>query len=99
MMDLTERQKWVYDFIAGRLNETAVAPTLVEIARCAGLKSKGHAHRIVTALIERGWLRRLPGRWQALELVRVQYFRFDDDTKQFVEWQSPTTTPNRRAAP
>jgi repressor LexA len=91
MMGLTERQKWAYDFIARRLRETAVAPTLTEISRHLGLGGKGSAHSVVTALVERGWLRRLPGRWRALELIerpaRVKYFRFDDDTKQFVEWR------------
>jgi SOS-response transcriptional repressor LexA len=88
MMGLTERQKAALDFIAHRLATTAIAPTVAEIARHMG-GSKGNAHAVITALVERGHLRRLPRRAQALEVVRYQYFRFDNDTKQLTEWQPP----------
>jgi SOS-response transcriptional repressor LexA len=95
---ITPYQKRGYDFIAGRILSTAIPPTLREIACHLGCPSRTTAHRLVNQLIERGYLRRPlgAGHHANLELgdrvppapaARVQYFRFDDETKQLVEWQ------------
>jgi SOS-response transcriptional repressor LexA len=92
---LTARQKQAYDFIANRILSTAVPPTYVEIGRHLGSKSKGSVAQLVGQLIRRGYLiRPYLGRHCAnLDLARrpsagrLQYFRFDDETKQLVEWQ------------
>lgn len=75
-----------YDFIAERIKATSVAPTRRELGEALGCPLAS-AQRAVDDLVRAGLLQRIPGRMQALDLVRVQYFKFDDETKQFVEWR------------
>lgn len=58
-------------FIDRRLKETGVSPSFDEMKEALGLKSKSGIHRLITALEERNFLRRLPHRARALEVVRL----------------------------
>lgn len=67
---LTAKQKTLLIFIQQRLSESGVSPSFDEMKDALGLKSKSGIHRLITALEERGFLRRLPNRARALEVVR-----------------------------
>ncbi len=68
---MTHRQHELLSYIANRLASTGVAPSYDEMKDAIGLKSKSGIHRLVTALEERGFIRRLPHRARALEVVRI----------------------------
>ncbi|RMF74853.1 MAG: transcriptional repressor LexA [Alphaproteobacteria bacterium] len=68
---LTRKQHDLLRFIHERLEETGVAPSFDEMKEALGLKSKSGVHRLVTALEERGFVRRLPHRARALEVLRL----------------------------
>ena len=58
-------------FIHERLKETGVPPSFDEMKEALDLKSKSGIHRLITALEERGFVRRLPHRARAMEIVRL----------------------------
>ncbi len=66
---LTMKQLEALDFIRRYIATHVVAPSFDEIAAHLGLKSKSGVHRLVTALVERGHLRRLRHRARALALA------------------------------
>ena len=66
---LTEKQGDAYRFICGYAHERGCTPSYDEIGAALGLASKSGVHRIVTALEERGRIRRLPNRARAIEIV------------------------------
>ncbi|WP_188055395.1 transcriptional repressor LexA [Sphingosinithalassobacter sp. CS137] len=68
---LTRKQHELICFIADRLNETGVSPSFEEMKDALDLKSKSGVHRLISALEERGFLRRLPNRARALEVLKV----------------------------
>ena len=68
---LTRKQYGLLMFIHERLRETGVAPSFDEMKEALDLKSKSGIHRLVTALEERGFLRRLEHRARALEVVKL----------------------------
>ncbi len=68
---LTEKQKDLLLFIHKRVKDTGVSPSFDEMKDALGLASKSGVHRLITALVERGFLRRLPNRARALEVVRL----------------------------
>ena len=57
-------------FIQQRLEETGISPSFEEMKEALDLKSKSGVHRLISALEERGFLRRLPNRARALEVIR-----------------------------
>jgi len=65
---LTQKQKDALDFIAGYIGKFGKGPSFDEIKDGLGLKSKSGVHRLVTALVDRGYLVRLPNRARALAL-------------------------------
>jgi repressor LexA len=67
---LTHKQLSLLRFIQERLQETGVPPSFDEMKDALDLKSKSGIHRLITALEERGFLRRLPNRARALEVIR-----------------------------
>jgi len=79
---LTAKQRELIVFIQERLEETGVSPSFEEMKEALDLKSKSGVHRLISALEERGFLRRLPNRARALEVIR----------------QPGDTTPARAAA-
>ena len=68
---LTRKQHELICFIADRLNETGVSPSFEEMKDALDLKSKSGVHRLISALEERGFLRRLPNRARALEVLKM----------------------------
>jgi repressor LexA len=68
---LTKKQHELICFIADRLNDTGVSPSFEEMKEALDLKSKSGVHRLISALEERGFLRRLPNRARALEVVKM----------------------------
>ncbi len=67
---LTAKQRELLVFIQQRLRETGVSPSFDEMKDALGLRSKSGVHRLISALEERGFLKRLPNRARALEVVR-----------------------------
>lgn len=68
---LTKKQKDLLLFIHSRMAEGDIAPSFDEMREALGLKSKSGIHRLITALVERGYLERLPHRARALEIKRL----------------------------
>ncbi|WP_242096963.1 MULTISPECIES: transcriptional repressor LexA [unclassified Sphingomonas] len=68
---LTRKQHELVCFINDRLNETGVSPSFEEMKEALDLKSKSGVHRLISALEERNFIRRLPNRARALEVLRM----------------------------
>jgi repressor LexA len=68
---LTRKQYELLLLINQRLSEVGVPPSFDEMKDALGLKSKSGIHRLITGLEERGFIRRLPHRARALEVVRL----------------------------
>ena len=68
---LTAKQRELLLFINGRLKETGISPSFDEMRDALDLKSKSGVHRLISALEERGFIRRLPNRARALEVVKL----------------------------
>ena len=84
---LTRKQFELLRFIHERLKEAGIPPSFDEMKDALDLRSKSGIHRLITALEERGFIRRLPNRARALEVVKLP------DTR-----PSATVTPLRPAA-
>src|SRR4051812_517777 len=82
---LTAKQRDLLLFIDNRLNESGISPSFDEMREALDLKSKSGVHRLISALEERGFIRRLPNRARALEVVKIPETR--------------SATPIRPAAP
>ncbi|MDP9056511.1 MAG: transcriptional repressor LexA [Pseudomonadota bacterium] len=67
---LTRKQHELVRFIQARLEATGVSPSFEEMKDALDLKSKSGVHRLISALEERGFIRRLPNRARALEVLR-----------------------------
>ncbi len=68
---LTEKQKELLLFIHSRMQDSGVPPSFDEMKDALDLKSKSGIHRLITALVERGFIRRLPHRARAIEVIRL----------------------------
>lgn len=68
---LTKKQYQLLLFIDQRLKETGVSPSFDEMKEALDLKSKSGIHRLITGLEERGFIRRLPHRARALEVMKL----------------------------
>jgi len=68
---LTEKQKQLLFFIHDRVQDTGVPPSFDEMKEALSLRSKSGIHRLISALEERGFIRRLPHRARALEILRM----------------------------
>ena len=66
---LTKKQQELLRFIEQRLAADGVSPSFEEMKAALDLKSKSGIHRLITALEERGFIRRLPHRARALEII------------------------------
>ncbi|SFG09703.1 repressor LexA [Novosphingobium sp. CF614] len=67
---LTRKQHELLRFIQIRLEESGISPSFEEMKEALDLKSKSGVHRLISALEERGFIRRLPNRARALEVLR-----------------------------
>ena len=68
---LTRKQYDLLHFIHKRLQKDGVPPSFDEMKEALDLRSKSGIHRLITALEERGFIRRLPHRARAIEIVRL----------------------------
>ncbi len=68
---LTKKQHELLVLINRRLRETGVSPSFDEMKDALGLRSKSGIHRLISGLEERGFIRRLPHRARALEVLRL----------------------------
>jgi repressor LexA len=68
---LTRKQSELLTYIQARLAESGVSPSFEEMKEALALKSKSGVHRLISALEERGFIRRLPNRARALEILRM----------------------------
>jgi repressor LexA len=85
---LTAKQRELLLFIDNRLKDEGISPSFDEMREALDLKSKSGVHRLISALEERGFIRRLPNRARALEVVKLPETR-----------PSATVTPLPPAAP
>jgi len=67
---LTAKQHELIRFIQAKLEETGISPSFEEMKEALDLKSKSGVHRLISALEERGFIRRLPNRARALEVLK-----------------------------
>jgi len=68
---LTKKQKNLLLFINKKLRASGVSPSYEEMKRSLNLKSKSGIHRLISALEERGFIRRLPHKARALEVIKL----------------------------
>lgn len=68
---LTQKQKELLLFIHERMQDEGVPPSFDEMKDALDLKSKSGIHRLITALVERGFIRRLPHRARAIEVIKL----------------------------
>ena len=72
---LTAKQHELLLFIQRKLEDTGISPSFEEMKEALDLKSKSGVHRLISALEERGFIRRLPNRARALEVSRASPLR------------------------
>ena len=89
---LTAKQHELLYFIQERLDSSGISPSFEEMKEALGLKSKSGIHRLISALEERGFLRRLPNRARALEVLKVPEAAKAAPVRE-------TVVPLRKAAP
>ncbi|NQZ13935.1 MAG: transcriptional repressor LexA [Alphaproteobacteria bacterium] len=82
---LTKKQRELLIFIHEKMKDSDVAPSFDEMRVALGLKSKSGIHRLISALVERGYLERLPHRARALQVKRLP--------KELEEQASQNTAP------
>jgi repressor LexA len=70
-MMLTKKQHELLLFIDDRLKTSGISPSFEEMKDALNLKSKSGIHRLINALVERQFIRRLPNRARALEVIRL----------------------------
>jgi len=68
---LTRKQHELLLYINRRLGDSGISPSFEEMKEALGLKSKSGIHRLISGLEERGFIRRLPHRARALEVVKL----------------------------
>jgi repressor LexA len=68
---LTAKQRELLLFIDDRLKDSGISPSFDEMREALELKSKSGVHRLISALEERGFIRRLPNRARALEVLKL----------------------------
>lgn len=73
---LTRKQQELLFFIHACVKKTGISPSFDEMKEALGLASKSGIHRLITALEERGFIRRLPNRARALEVIRLPQMPF-----------------------
>ncbi|APZ98392.1 repressor LexA [Sphingopyxis sp. QXT-31] len=91
---LTAKQHELLHFIQQKLDASGISPSFEEMKEALGLKSKSGIHRLISALEERGFLRRLPNRARALEVVKLP-----EGGKAPVRGDSDNVVPLRKPAP
>lgn len=102
---LTRKQHELLLFIHQRLKESGIPPSFDEMKEALGLASKSGIHRLITALEERGFLRRMPNRARALEVIKLPdsisqpQRRFQPSIIQGSLSERPAQKPERQIVP
>ena len=86
---LTTKQKDLLAFLTKYLAEHQVSPSFDEMREAVGLASKSGIHRLVSALEERGYIRRLANRARAIEIIRQPHMGAADG-----KYSAPAATPD-----
>ena len=68
---LTKKQKNLLVYINRKIRSTGVSPSYEELKNSLNLKSKSGIHRLISALEERGFIKRLPHKARALEVLKL----------------------------
>jgi repressor LexA len=101
---LTRKQLELLDFIRQRLDQDGIPPSFDEMKDALDLKSKSGIHRLITALEERGFIRRLAHRARALEIVKLPEamerpgFQPPSFKPKVIHGDKPAPAPKRPAA-
>jgi repressor LexA len=98
---LTRKQRDLLVLIHERMNADGVAPSFEEMKESLGLKSKSGIHRLIEALVERGYLERLPHRARALQVRKLPegYTADAQDNSTLARQSRNVTELKRKAAP
>lgn len=91
---LTKKQHELLLFIDQRLTETGISPSFDEMKEALDLKSKSGIHRLITALEERGFIRRLAHRARALEVLHLPGKSASGAAEKAVAEPGPSFAPN-----
>ena len=96
---LTRKQLELLNFIKARMDRDGVPPSFDEMKEALDLRSKSGIHRLITALEERGFIRRLAHRARALEIIKLpEAMEKPGFTPRVVEGDRPAAPP-RQAMP
>ena len=91
---LTRKQLELLDFINKRMTRDGVPPSFDEMKDALDLRSKSGIHRLITALEERGFIRRLPHRARALEILKLpETLETKGFTPRVIEGDKPRSVP------
>ena len=94
---LTKKQLDLLDFINKRMTRDGVPPSFDEMKLALDLRSKSGIHRLITALEERGFIRRLAHRARAIEIVKLPEALGGEPSRGFtprvIEGDRPASTP------
>lgn len=99
---LTRKQLDLLDFINKRLQRDGVPPSFDEMKEALDLRSKSGIHRLITALEERGFIRRLAHRARAIEIVKLPEALAEKSggfTPKVIDGDRPDTPPPANAMP
>lgn len=101
---LTRKQLDLLEFIDRRLQRDGVPPSFDEMKEALDLRSKSGIHRLITALEERGFIRRLPHRARALEIVKMPDALAERSGRfgfalRVIDGDRPSASPPRGAMP
>ncbi len=96
---LTRKQLELLDFIKQRTDRDGVPPSFDEMKDALDLRSKSGIHRLITALEERGFIRRLAHRARALEIVKLpDAMERPGFSPRIIQGDKPKPTPQPRGA-
>ena len=96
---LTRKQHELLTFIQTRLEATGISPSFEEMKEALDLKSKSGVHRLISAMEERGFIRRLPNRARALEVIRESDAGSGKTAQRAAANASSALAPLRSSAP
>ena len=68
---LTKKQKELFEFLSSYISQNNISPSFEEMKIAVNLRSKSGIHRLISALEERGFIRRLPHKARALEVIKL----------------------------
>ena len=96
---LTEKQHELLKYIYQRVTENGISPSYDEMKLAVNLHSKSGIHRLVNALEERGYIRRLPNRARALEIIKHPFADQSNELAKKIEIEKTQsfTNENRKS--